>query len=78
MPLPAVPLPAAALGVERLLSGRRWTLAGGDGRLAEALAQRLGLPEIVARILSARGIGLDAAVSFLDPRLRDLLPDPAD
>lgn len=74
--LTPAPLPAAALGVERSLSGRRWTLTGSDDRLAEALAQRLGLPEIVARILSARGIGLDAAVSFLDPRLRDLLPDP--
>ena len=70
------PLPSAALGVERSLSGRHWTLAGSDHRLAEALAQRLGLPEIVARILSARGIGLDDAVSFLEPRLRDLLPDP--
>ncbi|MBK8174595.1 MAG: single-stranded-DNA-specific exonuclease RecJ [Rhodospirillales bacterium] len=38
--------------------------------------QRHGLPDIVARILAARGVDLDTAASFLDPRLRQLLPDP--
>lgn len=70
---PAAPL---ALGVARSLTGRSWTLAPGDERLTAALAQRLGLPEIVARVMALRGIGLEAAASFLDPRLRDLLPDP--
>jgi single-stranded-DNA-specific exonuclease len=65
-----------ALGVARSLTGRSWTLAHADERLTTALAQRLGLPEIVARVMAIRGIGLDAAASFLEPRLRDLLPDP--
>src|SRR5205085_5481102 len=34
-------------------------------------------PEIVGRILAARGIGGDEAASFLAPRLRELLPDPS-
>ena len=68
---------AAFLGVERSLSGRRWQAAAGDSRLAATLSQRLGLPEIVGRVLAARGIGLDEAEGFLEPRLRDLLPDPA-
>ena len=39
-----------ALGVERSLTGRNWILAPADDRLAMALAQRLNLPEIVARL----------------------------
>ncbi len=42
-----------------------------------ALAQRHGLPDIVGRILVARGVGDDRVETFLDPRLRDLMPDPS-
>ena len=65
------------LGVERSLLGRRWESRTDDLRLALALAQRHGLPEIVARVLAGRGIGLDAAAGFLEPTLRDGLPDPS-
>ncbi|HEX3499259.1 MAG TPA: single-stranded-DNA-specific exonuclease RecJ [Stellaceae bacterium] len=68
---------SAYLGVVRSLCGRQWRQSAGDERLALALAQRLGLPEIIGRILAARGIGGDEAGSFLAPRLRELLPDPS-
>jgi single-stranded-DNA-specific exonuclease len=68
---------AAFLGVERSLSGRRWLSRPGDERLATTLSQRLGLPELVGRVLAARGVGLDAAEAFLNPTLRDFLPDPS-
>ncbi|MCP5367421.1 MAG: single-stranded-DNA-specific exonuclease RecJ [Hyphomicrobiales bacterium] len=67
----------AFLDVERSLGGRRWTLRPADDRTALAMAQRLGLPEVVGRVLCARGVGLEQADSFLDPTLRDLLPDPS-
>ncbi|ARJ67084.1 single-stranded-DNA-specific exonuclease RecJ [Magnetospirillum sp. ME-1] len=67
----------AFLGVERSLSGRRWLARSGDERLALALSQRLGLPELVGRVLASRGVGLDEAEIFLNPTLKDLLPDPA-
>lgn len=67
---------SAFLGVERSLSGRRWLARPGDERLAQALSQRLGLPELVGRVLASRGVGLDEAERFLNPTLRDLLPDP--
>ncbi|HKO06796.1 MAG TPA: single-stranded-DNA-specific exonuclease RecJ, partial [Alphaproteobacteria bacterium] len=66
----------AFLGVERSFCGRRWTARGLDDRAALALAQRLELPEPVARVLAGRGIGLEEAESFLNPTLRALLPDP--
>src|SRR5689334_6176170 len=68
---------AAFLGVERSFCGRRWRQREADDRVALALTQRLGLPEILGRVLAARGVGVEQAESFLEPRLRDLLPDPS-
>jgi single-stranded-DNA-specific exonuclease len=71
---------AAALGVERSLSGRRWawraTPGAGIEREGLAISQRLDVPDIVGRLLAGRGIGVDAAADFLEPTLRALLPDP--
>jgi single-stranded-DNA-specific exonuclease len=69
-------VPPAFLGVERSLTGRRWQASAVDDRLALAIAQRLGVPEVVARVLVARHVDLDQAAGFLNPTLRDLLPDP--
>jgi single-stranded-DNA-specific exonuclease len=59
------------------LSGRRWLWRTGEDRVAAGIAQRLEVPEIVSRLLAARGIGIDAAADFLEPTLRVLLPDPS-
>src|SRR5579883_1546232 len=67
----------AFLGVERSLCGRRWRQRAGDDRAGLALAQQLGLPEILGRLLAARGVGAEAADRFLTPTLRDSLPDPS-
>ena len=75
---PAAAAPRASfLGVERSLGGKRWESRLADERLALTLAQRLDLPELVGRVLAARSVDLDGAASFLEPRLRDLLPDPS-
>ncbi len=67
----------AMLGVERSVTGKSWRARSADDRAALALAQRLELPEIVGRILAARGVGLDDAPGFLNPTLREFLPDPS-
>ena len=71
----------AVLGVERSITGKRWLHRGAEGdeaeRAALAMAQRHGLPDIVARILAARGIPLDDVERFLNPTLRAELPDPS-
>lgn len=66
----------SVLGVERSVSGKRWRPRLMDDRLGLAFAQRLALPEIVGRVLAARGVDIDEVESFLDPRLRSYLPDP--
>ncbi|GGC51164.1 single-stranded-DNA-specific exonuclease RecJ [Siccirubricoccus deserti] len=72
---PAVP--GAALGVTRSVTGRRWIWREGDARIGMAIAQRAGLPELLGRLLAARGIGIEAVADFLEPTLRALLPDPS-
>jgi len=67
----------AMLGVEESVCGRRWRLRAGDARLGEAISERLGVPEIVGRLLAQRGVDVDRAPGFLAPRLRDELPDPS-
>ena len=76
---PAASLQAsrACLDVDRSLSGRRWLWRGAPSeRLAAAIAQSCDLPEIVGRLLHARGVLPDTAAAFLEPTLRALLPDP--
>lgn len=66
------------LGVARSARGFAWRDRLGPQRegVATALAQRLGLPDALARLLAARGVGLDEAEAYLDPTLRGLMPDP--
>ncbi len=67
---------AAFLGVERSATGRRWVARLKDERTSLAIAQRLEVPEVFARVLAARGVTLDQAESFLTPTLRTLMPQP--
>ena len=64
------------LGVERSASGRAWASRLADERLALAIAQREGLPEVVARVLAGRGIAPEDCAAYLAPSLRSLMPDP--
>lgn len=66
----------AFLGVECSLKEKKWRLRSQDDRLGLALSQRLDLPEIVGRVLAGRHVGLDEAEQYLNPTLRDMLPDP--
>ncbi|MDA0241464.1 MAG: single-stranded-DNA-specific exonuclease RecJ [Proteobacteria bacterium] len=69
--------PHLVLGVEHSCSGKRWIERPVDGREVLNIAQRLEVPEIVGRIMAARGIDVDSAETFLSPRLNALLPDPS-
>ncbi len=79
-------LDGPVLGVQRSLSGRRWVwhggiwhggVAGGAERVGLGIAERLGLPEIVGRLLALRGVDAERAADFLQPTLRALMPDPS-
>jgi single-stranded-DNA-specific exonuclease len=71
------PQAPAFLGVERSATDRRWELRLADDRMALAIAQATGVPEPIARVLAGRGVTVEQAERFLNPKLRDLLPDPS-
>ena len=66
------------LGVDKSATGRAWRDRLDERGVARALtiAQRLGLPELLARILAGRGVEADTAEAFLDPTIKRMLPDP--
>ncbi|MEM8633218.1 MAG: single-stranded-DNA-specific exonuclease RecJ [Pseudomonadota bacterium] len=67
----------AFLGVEHSLTGRRWIGPAEDvERQAEALTQITGHPLALCRVLARLGVPAEGSESFLEPRLKDLLPDP--
>lgn len=69
----------AFLGVERSVCGKRWVdrLDLAASRMAGAIGQQTGLPEILARIVAGRGVAVEAAESFIAPTIRELMPDPS-
>ncbi len=66
------------LNIEKSATGHRWVerLDARTGNIALAIAQKHSVPDLVSRILAGRGVAEDDAPSFLDPTIRDLMPDP--
>lgn len=67
------------LSVTSSISGRAWTdrLDDAQLRIAQAITQRSGTSEILARIVAARGVAIDDAAEYLNPTIRGLMPDPS-
>ena len=70
---------AAQLGVEQSARGFRWVERLDPGRtlVATSISQANGLPELLGRVLAARGADPQTAARYLDPSLKTLLPDPS-
>ena len=66
------------LGVTKSARGRAWRdrLDTRGTALALAIAQRHGVPDMLARILAGRGVEAADAESYLDPTVKRLMPDP--
>jgi single-stranded-DNA-specific exonuclease len=67
------------LNVRQSATGLSWEhrLTERQDIIALAIAQGHGVPDIVARVLAGRGVTAEQTERFLDPTIRDLLPDPA-
>ncbi len=70
---------APFLGIASSARGLMWReRLHGDGTLrAGAISQRHGLPELLGRVLAARGIAVDDVPVVLNPTLKALMPDPS-
>ena len=66
------------LGVERSATGRAWRdrLDDHGNALSLAIAQRQGVPDLLARILAGRNVDVDGVAAYLDPTIKRLMPDP--
>jgi single-stranded-DNA-specific exonuclease len=70
---------SALLNVTASVRGFTWRERLGPGAAGTALAmsQRYHLPELLGRVLAARGVGLDEVPVALDPSIKALMPDPS-
>jgi len=59
------------------LTGRAWYRRAFDERAARAIAERHDLPYLIGRILAGRGIEPADVPGFLDPTVREAMPDPS-
>lgn len=59
------------------MGDRHWRFREPDLAILLELQRRHGLPEVAARLLSARGVTPAGAEDFLQPTLRRLFPDPS-
>lgn len=57
-------------------SGLPWRARAGDARRVLAAAQQHGISELLAGVVIGRGVALEDIEKFLNPTLRDYLPDP--
>ena len=62
--------------VFKSVKNKKWTHATFDSREALNITQKTGLPYVLAQILSSRNIDIHNVSNFLEPKLKDLLPDP--
>lgn len=71
--------PAPFLGVVNSAKGMVWRerLTQELRATAVAISQRYGMPELMGRVLAARGSTLEDAEQFLDPTIKALMPDPS-
>jgi single-stranded-DNA-specific exonuclease len=67
------------LDITASVSNRAWVdrLDATTARTAAAIGQRSDIPDILARILAGRGVGIDEAEIHLEPTIRALMPDPS-
>ncbi len=70
---------APFLGVAASARGLAWRerLVGEAHLRATAISQRHGLPELLGRVLAARGVSIDDVPVVLNPTLKALMPDPS-
>jgi len=67
------------LDVARSVRGYAWRerLEPAAHATAAAISQRHDLPDLLGRVLAARGVGVDDVTVFLNPSIKALLPDPS-
>ena len=65
-------------GVERSIRGQRWVgLSPEHDRMALAISEHTEFPPLVCRVLARQGNTPESVHGYLDPKIRNLMPDPS-
>lgn len=77
--IPGPDEPTPFLGVMSSARGFQWRerLLPGQRNAATAISQRHDVPELLGRVLAARGVGIDEVPVVLEPTIKALMPDPS-
>ena len=54
----------------------KWQVKTFDGRQAELISQKFEVSSLIAKLFSIRNISIDDVASYLNPTLKDNIPDP--
>jgi len=65
------------LGVQSSYRGLTWRWRNNDNQKVDELVTRASVDDLTARLLAGRGVVPEDAAKFLDPKLRDFLPNPS-
>jgi single-stranded-DNA-specific exonuclease len=68
---------APFLGVDSSFTGRFWRSRISDDASAREISRVLQIPDVVGRVLAGRGVTADQGMDYLNPTLRNMLPDPS-
>jgi single-stranded-DNA-specific exonuclease len=58
------------------LLGKNWSLKSVNESQIQHMLQQHPVSELLSRLLVLRGVSVEAAQNFLNPKIRDFLPDP--
>lgn len=62
--------------ISRSVSNRNWILKKFDENKVKRISQSIGISELLSRLLSIRGIDEKDCLSFLNPKIKNLMPNP--
>ncbi len=65
------------LNIEASARGRRWVFRSGSEDIVSDYQKQHNLDLLTARLLAGRDVELDHVQDFLNPKLRNLMPDPS-
>lgn len=65
------------LNISRSVTERAWIDRLPNDQMAHAIAQDHDFPEILGRVLAARHVAREDVAQYLEPNLRNLMPDPS-
>ena len=63
--------------ISRSVSDRNWILSKFDENKVKRISQNLGISELLSRLLSIRGIEENDCQNFLEPKIKNSMPNPS-